>query len=134
MCANPNHTNDSRIEQIRKQLTLDAESLQLLRAYMPAFPYTSLGQSFTMIERMIGSTADLLTALETAQAENARLRANQHRMAEIYSYYLDDRYQDDLTATFTEWLATSAYGAEIDKFASAAFAIADNDAITGGAQ
>ncbi len=40
------------------------------------------------------------------------------RLAEIYSYYLDERYQDDLSETFTEWLTTSMYGDELTEIAS----------------
>ena len=44
------------------------------------------------------------------------------RLAEIYSYYLDECYSDDLSDTFTEWLATSMYGEELTKLAEARFA------------
>lgn len=46
--------------------------------------------------------------------------AIERRLAEIYSYYLDERYENDLSETFAEWLATSIYGEAITKLAEMA--------------
>ena len=56
----------------------------------------------------------------TANDEGIAEMMNQ-RLAEIYSYYLDERYQDDLSQTFTEWLSTSMYGEELTAIAEREF-------------
>lgn len=35
------------------------------------------------------------------------------RLAEIYSYYVDERYLDDLSCSFVEWLSSSMYAEEV---------------------
>lgn len=35
------------------------------------------------------------------------------RLAEIYSYYVDERYLDDLSCSFVEWLSHSMYAEEV---------------------
>jgi hypothetical protein len=36
------------------------------------------------------------------------------RLAEIYSYYVDERYLDDLSCSFVEWLSRSMYAKEVE--------------------
>lgn len=43
------------------------------------------------------------------------------RLAEIYSYYVDERYLDDLSCSFAEWLASSMYSEEANAIVAALF-------------
>ena len=36
------------------------------------------------------------------------------RLAEIYSYYVDECYLDDLSCSFAEWLTSSMYAKEVE--------------------
>lgn len=37
------------------------------------------------------------------------------RLAEIYSYYLADCYEDDFGGSFAEWQLENMYGKEVDQ-------------------
>ena len=41
------------------------------------------------------------------------MTSTEKRLAEIFSYYIDERYADDLSTDFAEWLATSNYTDEV---------------------
>src|SRR5690348_3598044 len=42
-----------------------------------------------------------------------KMSPQERRLAEIYSYYVIERYENDLTEDFHEWIATSMYGNEL---------------------
>lgn len=46
----------------------------------------------------------------------------EQRLAEIYSYYVDECYSDDYARTFVDWLAQSMYGDELTSLCKALFA------------
>ena len=41
------------------------------------------------------------------------MTATERRLAEIYSYFIDEYYEDDYSGTFAQWLAQCMYGDEL---------------------
>lgn len=51
----------------------------------------------------------------------------EQRLAEIYSYFIDECYDDDYSGTFSEWLSTSMYGEELTQLCEGLFNVALED-------
>lgn len=55
------------------------------------------------------------------------MTAAEQRLAEIYSYYIDDCYEDDFSGGFTKWLAQCMYGDELATLCEGLFNVALQD-------